>query len=99
MAYIYITTYKPAMRTVLIPIDFSAAADNAIQYTSGLIHDMLVDRVILLNSYFVSMYTQLLPASEFVQFTSEDMSQERHQIEIQLEEIGARLNRQCNSSV
>jgi nucleotide-binding universal stress UspA family protein len=99
MDYIYITTYKPAMRTVLIPVDFSAAADNAIQYTAGLIHDMQVDRVILLNSYFVSMYTQLLPASELVQFTSEDMSQERHEIEVQLQEIGAGLDRQCNSLV
>jgi nucleotide-binding universal stress UspA family protein len=87
------------MKTVLIPIDFSAAADNAIQYTASLIHDIQVDRVILLNSYFVSTYTQLLPAAQFLQFSSEEISQERHNIEIQLEEIGARFVQLCDSSV
>jgi nucleotide-binding universal stress UspA family protein len=87
------------MKTVLIPIDFSAAADNAIQYTSSLISDIQVDRVILLNSYFVSVFTQLFPTAEYVQFRSEDISHERHDIELRLEEMGAQLSQHCNSKV
>ena len=87
------------MKTVLVPIDFSAASENAVEYTSNLIKDIPVDRVILLNSYFISTYTQVVPLAESSQFTTGDMQAERQEMELQLEELGARMDELCGASV
>jgi hypothetical protein len=51
------------MKTILMPVDFSAASHNAVRYIAGLSAkpEFQIGRVILLNSYFVSIHEQILP--------------------------------------
>jgi hypothetical protein len=51
------------MKTILLPVDFSAASNNAARYAAELsaFPEYQIGRIILLNSYYVSIYEQILP--------------------------------------
>jgi nucleotide-binding universal stress UspA family protein len=87
------------MKTILIPVDFSAAAENAIRYTSELIKDIPVSRIILMNSYVVSKYAELVPVGEFGQFETENAQEERREIETNLQEVAEQFEKLCDPSV
>jgi hypothetical protein len=50
------------MKTILLPVDFSAASNNAARYAAELsaFPEYQIGRIILLNSYYVSIYEQIL---------------------------------------
>jgi hypothetical protein len=56
------------MKTILLPVDFSAASHNAVRYVARLSAEpeYQIGRVILLNSYLVSIYEQILPSPDLV---------------------------------
>ncbi|WCT14555.1 universal stress protein [Mucilaginibacter jinjuensis] len=68
------------MKTVLIPVDSSATAANTIAYAAEFCKYAPVDRIILLSTYYSSVYTQYLPSADFVQLSQEDMDRERTRI-------------------
>jgi nucleotide-binding universal stress UspA family protein len=68
------------MKTVLIPVDSSATSANVIAYAIEFCKYAPVDRVILLSTYYTSVYTQFLPSADYVQLSQEDMDNERARI-------------------
>ncbi len=70
------------MKTILIPIDFSAASDNAVRYASGLSAspEYGIGRVILLHSYHVTLSEQILPTPDLVQLTESEIAEKRKQV-------------------
>lgn len=87
------------MKTILIPVDFSETSSNALKYTLGLVKDLQVGKVILLKTFYKSFYEQILPSSDFVQISGEDIQNERTAVEVQLENLRAELQKNCMPAV
>ncbi len=87
------------MKTLLIPVDFSDATENVIKYAAGFSCDTHVERIILLKSYYVSVYEQLLPSADFVQLSPEDIDEERERVESSLKHLSRELKGKCLPSI
>jgi nucleotide-binding universal stress UspA family protein len=87
------------MKTLLIPIDFSDTSANTLKYAVEFSKDAAVERIILLNTYYVSLYEQLLPSADFVQLSADGMQEERRKIEERVKSIGHKLAKKCDPSV
>jgi nucleotide-binding universal stress UspA family protein len=87
------------MKTLLIPVDFSATSENALKYAAEFCKDRGVERIILLKSYYISLYAQLLPTADFVQLSADDIRNERQKIQQKLKETGEKLIKKCNPSI
>jgi nucleotide-binding universal stress UspA family protein len=87
------------MKTILIPVDFSATSSNALKYTVGLIKDIDVGRVILSKTFYKSYYEQIFPSADFVQISAEEIQNERDLIDEQLNELILQLRQQCKPSI
>jgi nucleotide-binding universal stress UspA family protein len=77
------------MRTILLPVDFSAASHNAARYAAQLSAspEFRIGRIILLNSYFVSLYEQILPTPDFVQVGSQEILEKRGGVRKRLQAV------------
>jgi nucleotide-binding universal stress UspA family protein len=87
------------MKTLLVPVDFSESTENVIKYAAGFSCDTHVDRIILLKSYYVSVYAQLLPSADFVQMSADDINAERQKVEASLKHLSAELYRKCMPTI
>jgi len=83
------------MKTLLIPVNFSGSSENIIQYAADFSCDIRVERIILLKSFYVSVYAQLLPSADFVQLSAEEIDGERQQEVDKLKTLGHQLLRKC----
>jgi hypothetical protein len=83
------------MKTLLIPVNFSGSSENIIQYAADFSCDTHVERIILLKSFYVSVYAQLLPSADFVQVSAEEINEERQQEVEKLKELGHQLLKKC----
>jgi len=86
------------MKTLLIPIDFSDTSENVIQYAADFVKDAAIDQIILLKSYSISMFAQLLPSADYVQMNASDIEEERGKIEKNVKFIAQTLRGKCNAS-
>jgi nucleotide-binding universal stress UspA family protein len=70
------------MKTILLPVDFSAASNNAARYAAELsaFPEYQIGRIILLNSYFVSLYEQILPTPDLVVVGGEEIQEIRGEL-------------------
>lgn len=87
------------MKTILIPVDFSETSTNALRYVTALVEDIAVERIILLKSFYKSVYEQLLPSPDFIQLSDEDIQKERKQINEQLKSLTETLLKKCKPAV
>jgi nucleotide-binding universal stress UspA family protein len=85
------------MKTLLIPIDFSDTSENVIQYAADFVKDAVVDQIILLVSYSISMFAQLLPSADYVQMSASDIDERRGEIEKSVKFIAETLQGKCNA--
>ena len=83
------------MKTLLIPVDFSGTTENVIKYAAGFSCDTHVERIILLKSYYVSVYEEILPSPDFVQLSAEDIDEERQKAESNLKVLSKELLKKC----
>ncbi|HET6255778.1 MAG TPA: universal stress protein [Puia sp.] len=67
------------MKTVLLPVDFSTASNNAARYAAALsaLPEYQIGRIILLNSYHVTIYEQILPTPDLVQVGGREIREKR----------------------
>jgi nucleotide-binding universal stress UspA family protein len=67
------------MKTILLPVDFSAASINAARYAAELsaLPEYQIGRIVLLNSYFVSVYEQILPTPDYVVVGGQEIQENR----------------------
>ncbi|MBB3054438.1 universal stress protein [Mucilaginibacter gotjawali] len=83
------------MKTLLIPVNFSGSSENIIQYAADFSCDTHVERIILLKSFYVSVYTQLLPDADFVQLSAEEIDAEKRAELEKLKVLGQQLLKKC----
>jgi nucleotide-binding universal stress UspA family protein len=87
------------MKTLLIPIDFSGTSSNVLKYAVEFCKDTGVQRIILLNNYYVSIYEELLPSPDFVQMSADEINEERQNVDERLKSIGRKLAKKCGTSI
>jgi nucleotide-binding universal stress UspA family protein len=87
------------MKTLLIPIDFSDVTENVLKYAADFACDANVERIILLKSFYVSVYAQILPSADFVQLNAQDIDEERQKVLANLKVLGHELLKECNPSI
>ncbi|WPU98589.1 universal stress protein [Mucilaginibacter sp. cycad4] len=87
------------MKTILIPVDFSETSNNAIKYAADMGCDMPVKKIILLKSYYTSVYEQILPSPDFLQLSADDFENERIKIEEQLSALRLKLRNRCHENI
>jgi nucleotide-binding universal stress UspA family protein len=61
------------MKTYLVPVDFSKASIHAAKFAAALSHQTDVDRIILLNAYYVTVYETTLPNPDMVMLTTDEV--------------------------
>jgi nucleotide-binding universal stress UspA family protein len=87
------------MKTILIPVDLIGETDNALKYAAAFAADIRVERIVLLKSYYVSVYEQILPTPDFVQTNNEEVESHRQTVENQLKAVRDHLQKGCNKTV
>jgi hypothetical protein len=87
------------MKTLLIPVDFSGTSSNVLKYAVEFCKDTAVERIILLNNYYLSIYEQLLPSADFVQMSADRINEERQNVDERLKSIGRKLAKKCGPSI
>lgn len=53
------------MKTLLVPVDFTAASENAVNFAAEWSKKYRYERIILLRSFYTSMYENVIMAGEF----------------------------------
>jgi nucleotide-binding universal stress UspA family protein len=86
------------MKTILIPVDFSNTSSNALQFIADLNQDIDIERIILLKTHYVSIYSSIIP-SGYGQSNAEYILQERTETEEQLNLTGSELIKKCRPDV
>lgn len=79
------------MRTYLIPTDFSASSVAAAHYAAHLSKQTGVTKLILLHTYYVSAFENVLPSTEFVQLMPDDVEENCRLKLLELNDIKAEL--------
>jgi nucleotide-binding universal stress UspA family protein len=75
------------MKSILIPIDFSAASRNTLQYIADFSHDFLVEEILLLKAYHIPLISRLMPSPDMVQLSAEEMAEDRRESEKKFQAI------------
>ncbi|WP_159476381.1 universal stress protein [Dyadobacter sp. 3J3] len=86
------------MKTILIPVDFSNTSSNALQFIADLNQDIDIEKIILLKTHYVSIYSNIIP-SGYGQSNAEYIVQERTETEEQLTLTAQQLLKQCKPGV
>jgi nucleotide-binding universal stress UspA family protein len=87
------------MKTMLIPVDLIGETDNALKYAAAFAADVHVERIVLLKSYYVCVYEQILPTPDFVQTSNEEIESHRQTVERQLKAIREHMQKDCRKTV
>ena len=87
------------MKTILIPVDFSLTSSNALQYVADLSADIAIDRILLLKTHYVSIYSHIIPSAEYGQSNAQYILEERTSIEDQLLTVGQELLKKCGTDI
>jgi len=87
------------MKTILIPVDFSTVCNNAINFAVALVNESKAERIVLLKSFYISIYAELLPSADFVQLNADDIREERGKAIAQLKQLQENIQSQVSASV
>jgi nucleotide-binding universal stress UspA family protein len=90
---------KITMKTLLIPVDFSGISENVLKYIIGFATDTKVEHIILVKSFYVSVYAELLPSADFVQLSAGDIRDERQGAELALTALANKLSKKLGPLV
>jgi len=87
------------MKTYLVPVDFSATSVHAAEYAALLSKRTDITKIILLHSYYVSVYQSVLPTPDMVILTEEEFENEAKDKLRQLKHLRTELMKQVREGV
>jgi hypothetical protein len=87
------------MKTLLIPIDFSQATDNALNFGAEWAMHYNYDRIIVLRSFYISMFENLIMSAEFSNVNEDNINKDREDQNEQLNILYRRLNEKTGGAV
>lgn len=80
------------MKTLLIPIDFTETSLNAVAYAAGFCKQFEYDRVILLKSFYDTLFDEVVMSAEFGGVGNDFRVKEHEEAEERLQEISKDLS-------
>jgi len=81
------------MKTYLVPVDFSETAVHAAEFAAALSMQTDVQRIILLNAYYVSPYETMLPNPDMVLLREEEIEENAADRISKLEQLKTKLHK------
>ena len=66
------------MKTLLVPVDFTNASDNAVEFACQWVKKYLYERIILLRSFYSSMYENMIMSADFSNVNEEYLNKRRN---------------------
>jgi nucleotide-binding universal stress UspA family protein len=79
------------MKTYIVPVDFSATSVHAAEYAALLSKQTDVQLIVLLNSYYISVYQSVLPTPDMVIINEEEIETETEERLLQLKHLRSKL--------
>jgi nucleotide-binding universal stress UspA family protein len=79
------------MKTILVPVDFSASSHNAAAYSVDLANGRAFDEIVLMANIHISLLEQFLPNPDLIQLSAEDSQRRKKLLLHRLEELKFRL--------
>lgn len=80
------------MRTLLVPVDFTETSENAIHYAAGLCRQFSYDRILLLKSFYDTLFDDVVMSAEFGGVGSDFRSKEHQEAETKLQQWAQALS-------
>ncbi len=65
------------MKTLLVPVDFTPASENALSFAAEWAKKYLYERIILLRSFYSSMYENMIMSADFSSVNEEYLNKKR----------------------
>jgi nucleotide-binding universal stress UspA family protein len=87
------------MKTLLVPVDFTAASENAINFAATWSKKYKYERIILLRSFYTSMYENVIMAGEFANVDQHYLNKRREAEQEQLSVICDQLNQMTGNEI
>lgn len=81
------------MKTYLVPVDFSETSIHAAKFAAALSKQTDVERIFLLNAYFVSSYETVLPNPDMVLLREEEIEENTAERIRKLEQLKRKLQK------
>ncbi len=87
------------MKTLLVPVDFSAPSDNAAAYAAGLANDLKFKELVLATNLHVSLFEQIIPSPDLIQVSKEDRQSRKELLMQQFEALKWQLSNKLHPDI
>src|SRR5690242_21635651 len=87
------------MKTLLVPVDFTKSSDNAIDFAAEWAQKYLYDRIILLRSFYSSMYENMIMSADFSNVNEEYLNRKRENERKMLNELCQELDKKTGDGI
>jgi nucleotide-binding universal stress UspA family protein len=87
------------MKTLLVPVDFTATSENAVNLAAEWSRRYGYDRIILLKTFYNSMFENMVVSAEYSNVNQDYLNNERDKITGQLRELCHRLGSKTGPQV
>jgi hypothetical protein len=87
------------MKTMLIPVDFTAESENAIDFAAKWGRRYNYERIILLRSFYTSMYESVIMGGEFANVDQDYLNKNRMYEKEQLNNLCKQLDEKTGSNI
>lgn len=80
------------MKTLLVPVDFTNASDNAVEFACQWVKKYLYERIILLRSFYSSMYENMIMSADFSNVNEEYLNKKRNDEKEMLDQLSKEVD-------
>jgi nucleotide-binding universal stress UspA family protein len=87
------------MKTLLVPVDFTAASENAVDFAAKWSLEYNYERIILLRSFYTSMYESVIMSGEFANVDQEYLNKNRLHEKEQLNSLCRALDEKTGPNI
>jgi nucleotide-binding universal stress UspA family protein len=87
------------MKTLLVPVDFTNASDNAVEFACQWVKKYLYERIILLRSFYSSMYENMIMSADFSNVNEEYLNKKRNDEKEMLNQLCKEVNAKTGQGI
>lgn len=87
------------MKTLLVPVDFTPASENAVSFATEWAKKYLYERIILLRSFYSSMYENMIMSADFSSVNEEYLNKKREDEKEMLDQLCKEVHRKTGEGI
>jgi len=96
---IFVYRKKRIMKTLLVPVDFTDSSDNAVNFAVEWAKKYLYERIILLRSFYSSMYENMIMSADFSNVNEEYLNKKRSDEREMLNQLCSQVDQQTGKGI